>query len=107
MLKEEDHRLPIAAGDRPRLAAKARLTTDKLTGQPVLLFPENVLLLNPTAAGILELCDGQQTAAMLVSKLGDHYEVARDLLLRDVVEFLERLRWRGLIYVSTSETDDT
>ena len=31
---------------RPKLSSRARLQTDKVTGKPVLLYPEGVLMLN-------------------------------------------------------------
>jgi pyrroloquinoline quinone biosynthesis protein D len=88
---------PMCPGTRPRLAAKARLQTDKVSGKPALLYPEGVLLLNPTGAAILELCDGQRTFAEMVTTLAARYNSSPESLSGDVAEYLGRLRERGLL----------
>jgi pyrroloquinoline quinone biosynthesis protein D len=87
----------IGAGVRPRLAAKARMQTDRVSGEPVLLYPEGVLLLNPTGAAIVELCDGHRTFAELVDELAARYNAPVEELSRDVGEYLIRLRDRSLL----------
>src|SRR5438874_2384916 len=82
----------------PRLAAGVRLATDRVTGRPILLYPEGVLLLNPTAAAVLGLCDGRRPLAEVVALLGDRYRTAREELTRDVTGLLDRLRERGLLH---------
>ena len=69
-----------------------------MTGGHVLLFPEGVLLLNTTAAAVLELCDGRRTPADVVARLGRRYGTEPDELIRDVTEFLGHLRERGLLH---------
>ena len=78
----------LSADSRLRLAPKARLRTDRLTGETLLLYPEHGLVLNPSAAAILRLCDGRSVrdiAAELSAPLGD------------VLEFLTTLSDRGLV----------
>ena len=82
---------------RFRLSSKARVQTDKITGKPALLYPEGVLLLNPTGAAIIELCDGQHTFAEMVTQLAERYCAPAGKLLPDVTEYLGRLRERGLV----------
>ena len=82
---------------RPQLARKVRLQKDKLTGEPVLLFPESVLLLNPTGAAIVELCDGRRTLAELISTLAARFGASPEVVSRDVVEYVTRLSGRGLL----------
>ena len=79
----------ISADSRPQLARKTRLRTDRLTGETLLLYPEHGLVLNPSAAAILRLCDGRSAA-----------EIARELAapLDDVLEFLRTLNDRGLVH---------
>jgi pyrroloquinoline quinone biosynthesis protein D len=79
----------LSADSRPQLARKARLRTDRLTGETVLLYPEHGLVLNASAAAILRLCDGR-SAADIAAELGAP--------LADVLEFLATLSDRGLVH---------
>lgn len=79
----------LSAESRPQLARKARLRTDRLTGETVLLYPEHGLVLNPSAAAILRLCDGR-SAGDIAAELGAP--------LADVLEFLATLSDRGLVH---------
>ncbi|HMG56648.1 MAG TPA: PqqD family peptide modification chaperone, partial [Kofleriaceae bacterium] len=78
----------VSADSRPQLARKARLRTDRLTGETLLLYPEHGLVLNPSAAAILRLCDGR-SAGDIAAELGAP--------LADVLEFLATLSERGLV----------
>ncbi len=82
----------LSPESRPQLARKARLRTDRLTGETLLLYPEHGLVLNDSAAAIVRLCDGR-SAADIAAQLGAP--------LADVLELLERLSERGLIKVTT------
>jgi pyrroloquinoline quinone biosynthesis protein D len=60
----------------------------------VLLLPERAVMLNATAAEILQLCDGARTAAELVAALERRYPGAD--LRGDVAELLAQAlerRW--------------
>jgi pyrroloquinoline quinone biosynthesis protein D len=81
----------ISAESRPQLARKARLRTDRLTGETLLLYPEHGLRLNASATAILRLCDGRSAA-----EIAAHLEAP----LADVLEFLDILVGRGLIKVA-------
>jgi pyrroloquinoline quinone biosynthesis protein D len=94
---------PITEQIRPRLAPKARLQTDKLSGKPALLYPEGVLLLNPTGAAIVQLCDGRRTLTEMLATLAERYQEAPHQLAHDVMEFLGRLRDRGLLELPAAE----
>ena len=88
----------IADDARPALASKARLRVDKKTGQKVLLYPEKGLLLNPTGARILELCDGERTVVAIVEVLlGEHADAPREQIAGEVRAFLGRLVDAGLV----------
>jgi pyrroloquinoline quinone biosynthesis protein D len=87
----------IRAGDRPRLAAKARLRVDRVRGGEVLLYPEGVLLLSPTSAAVLALCDGRRDTSRVVVQLADRYGAPAELVLADVTRFLTALRDRRLL----------
>jgi coenzyme PQQ biosynthesis protein PqqD len=82
---------------RPALAPSARLQTDRLTGEPVLLYPEGILELNATSHAIVERCDGQTTVEEICAGLAEAYEVEAAELREDVLECLRDLRRHQLI----------
>ena len=96
---------PIDPTTRIRLSSKARRQTDKITGKPALLYPEGVLLLNPTGAAIVELCDGRHTVGEIVAKLAVLYNSPPDKLWGDVAEYLGRLHERGLVELLQERED--
>ncbi len=80
---------------RPRLVTGARLQYDDVREEHLLLVPEGAVRLNPTAAEVLELCDGERSVDEIVSTLAARYEGAD---LRDDVEGLvDGLTQRGLV----------
>ena len=80
----------IPSSGKPALAAKARLRFDKTTGGYLLLYPERGLALNPTAASILKLCNGELTVDGIVERLQGEYSDRPGAELRqDVIEFIE------------------
>lgn len=89
---------PLTSQDRPQLAPPARIQTDRVTGQTVLLFPEGILELNESSGAILERCDGR-TIAEVIADLAEQYEVPDSELQADVLEFLDDLRRRQLLRV--------
>src|SRR5882672_9576989 len=91
----------IAATARPKIATRARLQTDKVTGKPILLYPEGVLVLNPTGHAIVSLCTGQATLNENVANLAARYQSPEQKLLPEVREYLERLRARNLLEVQS------
>jgi pyrroloquinoline quinone biosynthesis protein D len=80
---------------RPRLVTGARLRYDEVREEHVLLIPEGVVRLNPTAAEVLELCDGGRSLDDIVGALSARYEGAdvRD----DVLELVAAMAQRGLV----------
>jgi pyrroloquinoline quinone biosynthesis protein D len=91
----------LAMSARPRLAAMARLRWDAHERRTVLLSPERGLVLNPTAARVLELCDGAHTVDEIVDALVQAYAPAeRARIARDVLELLGELRDRSLLETS-------
>jgi pyrroloquinoline quinone biosynthesis protein D len=81
---------------RPRLARGVKLGYDPVRRSHVLLFPEGVLLLNATAAAVLEPCDGNLTIAEIITALGGTYCGVRDT---DVVAIMARFVGRRVIEV--------
>ena len=82
---------------RPALAPGTRLQLDKVTGGPVLLYPEGVLELNGTAHAILNLCSGAATVDEIVIALSTEYEVEEAVLRADAMECLGDLLDRHLV----------
>lgn len=88
----------ISAGDRPRLAAKARLQYDRHANRHMLLYPEKGLALNATATEIVKLCNGELTVEEMISNLAARYDgSSTETLEKEVFGFLEALRTRGLL----------
>jgi coenzyme PQQ biosynthesis protein PqqD len=88
----------IAADARPRLAPKVRLRFDAKSERYLLLYPERGMVLNPTAADIVQLCTGELTVAEIVARLGEKYAPQpRETIEREVVEFLDAMVERALM----------
>ena len=92
----------IADNARPHPAAKVRLKWDTVRQKPLLLFPEGVLVLNPTANEVVSLCDGQRTVAEIVKTLSEKF--GKNDIEADVKELLSRLADKGLM-VAADEAD--
>jgi pyrroloquinoline quinone biosynthesis protein D len=80
---------------RPRLVTGARLQFDDVRDEHVLLVPEGVVRLNPTAAEVLELCDGERSLDDIVGALAARYDGAD--LGDDVRGLLDAMAQRGLV----------
>ncbi|HEY1519818.1 MAG TPA: pyrroloquinoline quinone biosynthesis peptide chaperone PqqD [Solirubrobacteraceae bacterium] len=80
---------------RPRLVTGARLRYDEVREEHLLLVPEGAVRLNPTAAQVLELCDGERSFDDIVSALSERYGGAdvRD----DVRELVDAMTQKGLV----------
>jgi pyrroloquinoline quinone biosynthesis protein D len=80
---------------RPRLVTGARLRYDEVREEHVLLIPEGVVRLNPTAAEVLGLCDGERSLDDILGAVSARYEGAdvRD----DVLELVDAMAQRGLV----------
>ena len=80
---------------RPRLATGARLRYDEVREEHLLLIPEGAVRLNPTAAEVLELCDGERSIDDIVVALAARYDGAD--LRDDVVELVDAMTQKGLV----------
>jgi pyrroloquinoline quinone biosynthesis protein D len=80
---------------RPRLVTGARLRYDDVREEHLLLIPEGVVRLNPTAAEVLELCDGERSVDDIADALSARYDGAD--LRDDVVELLDAMTQKGLV----------
>ena len=79
----------------PRLVTGARLRYDDVREEHQLLIPEGVVRLNPTAAEVLELCDGERSIDAIAGELSARYDGAdvRD----DVRGLVDAMAQRGLL----------
>lgn len=87
----------ISAETRFRLAAKTRLRFDRKSSRYMLLYPERGLLLNPTAADVLQRCDGERTVGSIVAELARQYSHDVPKVEREVLDFLQTMADRGLV----------
>lgn len=81
------------SGARLRIAPGYRLQWEPAQSCHVLLYPEGMVQLNPSAAAVLELCDGSLDADGIVATLEAKYPGAE--LAADVRQFLEVADERG------------
>ena len=79
----------------PRVAGKARLQWDDVRKRHVLLYPEGLVTLNPTAAEILGLCDGVRAVDEIIAVLEQRYDAKA--IRRDVHALLDALAAKGLV----------
>jgi pyrroloquinoline quinone biosynthesis protein D len=78
----------------PVLARGVRYRWDEIRQQHQLLFPEGMLVLNETAAIIVQLCDGR-SLENLSDELSQSFP--NNPIQTDLLELLDRLASRGLI----------
>jgi coenzyme PQQ biosynthesis protein PqqD len=92
----------IAPASRVRLAPKARLQRDRVSGKAFLLYPERGLELSDSAARIVALCaDGaDRTVAAIVDELTAASGEPRERIESEVLSFLGALADRGLLVVT-------
>ncbi|GAA1589000.1 pyrroloquinoline quinone biosynthesis peptide chaperone PqqD [Kribbella sancticallisti] len=79
---------------KPRLRRGVRLTYDHTRDIQVLLYPEGVLVPNPTATAILRLCDGSSTVDDITVALSNQYDGVQ---AGQVLEVLTRLADRQVV----------
>jgi pyrroloquinoline quinone biosynthesis protein D len=80
---------------RPRLVTGARLRYDEVREEHLLLIPEGAVRLNPTAADVLGLCDGERSLDSIVAALSARYAGAD--LRDDVLELIDAMVQQGLV----------
>jgi pyrroloquinoline quinone biosynthesis protein D len=86
-----------APNKRPHLAKRARLQSDPVSGGPVLLHQEAVIVLNHSGYEILRLCDGTHTSSEIIQELETQYPTAKSILSQEVLQYLEAISQKGLI----------
>ena len=79
----------------PRLVTGARLRYDEVREEHLLLIPEGAVRLNPTAAEVLELCDGERSLEDIVGAVSARYDGAD--VREDVLELVAAMAQKGLV----------
>jgi pyrroloquinoline quinone biosynthesis protein D len=80
---------------RPMLARGVRLTHDRVRDTDLLLMPEQVVVLNASAAAIVRRCSGDESPESMIAALRDEYD--GDSLATDVQGFLAMARREGWV----------
>lgn len=89
---------PDAAGGaplRPRLRSLFRLQWEDAQQAYVLLYPEGMVKLNPSAGQILVRCDGTRELDQIITELEQLFNASD--LAPDVYRFLDHVRQRGWV----------
>ena len=81
------------------LAPRVRLQMDAVSGDPVLLYPEGIVVLNSTAHEIVGRFDGKVTLEEIIRQLAEEYEESGETIRQDVLETLADLQRRNLIAI--------
>jgi coenzyme PQQ biosynthesis protein PqqD len=92
--------MTIPAGARVRLAPKARLQRDRVSGKWFLLYPERGLELSESASRIVAACVEERTLAAIVDELTAASGEPRERIETEVLSFLGALADRGLLVVT-------
>jgi pyrroloquinoline quinone biosynthesis protein D len=82
---------------RPCLAKRVRLQIDPVTGDPVLLNQEAVIVINRAGYEILERCDGTRTLPQIIEELEKQYAIVKATLTQDVSQYVKKLNQKGLL----------
>ena len=93
----------LADSCRPRLASGVRMQIDRLTGRPLLLFPEAVAELTGSGSAIVQLCDGHRLLSEIVETLSLQFQAPPAVLRSDVTRYLCRLHERMLVQLDDDD----
>ncbi len=80
---------------KPKLSRKFRLQFEPAQDRWVLLYPEGMVQLNPSAAEILQRCDGTRTVPGIVAELEAAFNAQG--IAPEVTSLLEEGQRRGWI----------
>jgi pyrroloquinoline quinone biosynthesis protein D len=89
--------ISIEAGQRPEINPLFLFRWEDTQDSYVLLYPEGVVKLNPTAGEILKRCDGEHTVATLVDELQRLFAEPPERVETGVYRFLEVSYAKGWI----------
>ena len=83
------------ASERPRLRELFRLQWEPVQDAFVLLYPEGMVKLNPSAGEILSRCDGTRELDDIIDELEMLFNASG--LATDVYQFIDHARQRGWV----------
>ena len=83
------------ASERPRLRELFRLQWEPVQDAYVLLYPEGMVKLNPSAGEILSRCDGTHELDDIIDELEMLFNSSG--LATDVYQFIDHARQRGWV----------
>ena len=79
---------------RPRIGPGFRLQWEPAQDAHVLLYPEGMVKLNPSAAQILLRCDGERSVEAIVAELERAFNAAGlEPEVRSFIEIAQKQRW--------------
>jgi pyrroloquinoline quinone biosynthesis protein D len=81
----------------PKLVPHASVRWNEARGEWLMMMPEAVVVLNETAAAVLNLCDGRRTLDGIVTALADEYD---DVEAADVEDLLRGLADQRLVVLT-------
>jgi pyrroloquinoline quinone biosynthesis protein D len=84
----------------PRIRRGVKCTFDQIRGSHVVLFPEGVLVLNETAASVVNLCDGTATVGDIALRLTDEFDGVEP---SDIAELVDRLVARRVVDIDVTD----
>jgi pyrroloquinoline quinone biosynthesis protein D len=82
-----------SANARPQLRQLFRLQWEPVQDAYVLLYPEGMVKLNPSAGEILSRCDGTRELDDIIGELETLFDASG--LATDVYQFIDHARQRG------------
>ncbi len=93
-MSDVDSAAGVTVATQPRVAAGFRLQWEAVQNCHVLLYPEGMVTLNPSAAEIMKRCDGERSVAAIARDIEQTY--ALHGLEADVLAFVAlagKQRW--------------
>jgi pyrroloquinoline quinone biosynthesis protein D len=82
-------RVIVTEATRPHLPRHVRLHFDPVRERNVVLSPEKVFWPDEISTEILKLCDGSRSVGAIADALAVEYNAPRDVILADVMEFVQ------------------
>ncbi|KAA3649218.1 MAG: pyrroloquinoline quinone biosynthesis peptide chaperone PqqD [Proteobacteria bacterium] len=91
--------IPLTATDRrPQLSPHFMFRWEASQDAYILLYPEGLIKLNPSAGEILKRCDGQHTVAELIAELQAAFPGPADDIDQGVRAFLDVATDKGWLH---------
>ncbi len=87
----------IDEGSVPRLPRGVRIKFDRPRDQWVILAPERMFVLDAVGLDIARACDGAASVSNIVAGLAETYKAPYEVILGDVVRFLQDFADKGVI----------